>query len=79
MRVCLVVDGLGAGLHRLVVATGDGRVDQVVIGEVGRAAPARLALADVLVECGQRSSAASRALIVAAFGFPVGSSARASA
>ncbi|MEV0677694.1 hypothetical protein AB0I60_14340 [Actinosynnema sp. NPDC050436] len=87
----LVVDGLGAGLHRLLLATGAGRWEQVVVGEPGRAAPARLALADVLVdvpvegpvcgpvEGGQRSRAASREVIVAALGFPMSSSPRARA
>ncbi|NUT47550.1 MAG: hypothetical protein HOV94_09620 [Saccharothrix sp.] len=72
MIAWLVVDGYGLGLHRLVVCTRSGRAEQVVVGEVGRADPECLALADVLVDSVQRrSSSASRALVVPALGFPV--------
>ncbi|MFI9811997.1 hypothetical protein [Saccharothrix variisporea] len=72
MIVWLVVNGIGPGLHRLVVGTRSGRPEQVVVGEVGRVDPERLALADVLVDPGQgRSRSARRALVVLAFGFPV--------
>jgi hypothetical protein len=66
----LVVDGLGPGLHRLVVATRGRGLDQVVIGEVGRAPRAALGLADLVVEFPHRSSRASLAPIAVAFGFP---------
>ncbi len=70
MIAWLVVNGLGAGLHRLVVATGAGCLDQIVIGEVCRADPAELGLADVLIEPPHASSAESLTLIVVALGFP---------
>ncbi len=70
MITWLVVNGLGVGLHRLVVTTGSGIPDQLVIGEIGRADPAVLGLADVLVESPHLSSAESLTLIVAAWGFP---------
>ncbi|RKT56052.1 hypothetical protein C8E97_4740 [Saccharothrix australiensis] len=67
----LVANGLGPGLHQLIIAGCAGRAEQLVIGEVDRAAPDLLRLADVVIGPDQGSpSAASLAFIVVAFGFP---------
>lgn len=70
MIAWLVVDGVGVGLHRLVLSTGCGSPDQVLIGEAGRADPTVLCLADIVIAATHRPSSASLASIVAVFGFP---------
>ncbi|GAB2965913.1 hypothetical protein GCM10027184_12830 [Saccharothrix stipae] len=70
MIAWLVVDGVGVGVHRLVFGPLSGSLDQLLIGEVGRADPAALGLADLVIEPTHRSSSASLVVIVAAFGFP---------
>lgn len=70
MIVWLIIDGVDVGLHRLVVSTGAGGPDQFLIGEVDRADPNVLGLADLVIEPVHRASLASLASIVAVFGFP---------